>query len=84
MVKTSGGGGITGVTFGLPYKNVDPFIAGIVHSGRASLHELRTIYDLRDAYDMWEFDYVPAFNDYLRAKREQEHKKNMALFQKRK
>ena len=67
---SSGGKGIFGITFGLPYKNVNPFIADIIHSRLATLHELRTVYDLEDACNLHEVDYVPAYNNYLRRKRE--------------
>ena len=51
-----------------------------MHSGRATLHELRTIYDLEDLYRLWEVDYVPLYNDYIEEKhrREQERLNDLA------
>lgn len=37
-------------------------VASVVHSGRATLNELRTIYHLEDLYRLWEIDYVPLYN----------------------
>ena len=83
MARPTGGEGIFGVKFGLPYKNVDPFIAGLIHSGRATLNELRTVYDLEDAWIMHEADYVPKFNDYLEAKRRATRAENHRMFARR-
>jgi len=47
------------------YPNVDPFIGSIISADKAKLHELRTIYDLEDAMDLWEIIAVEAYNKYL-------------------
>ena len=39
-------------------------VASVVHSGRATLNELRTIYHLQDLYRLWEIDYVPIYNQW--------------------
>ena len=33
------------------------------------MQELRTIYSLQDAMEMWEADYVPKLNENVRARR---------------
>lgn len=40
-------------------------------SGRATLHELRTIYTVEDALHLWEAVIVPEFNDYVKLKEAQ-------------
>lgn len=47
-------------------------VASVVHSGRASLNELRTIYHLQDLYRLWEIDYVPLYNRWYDAERRRE------------
>ena len=37
-------------------------VSSVLHSGRATLGELRTIYHYEDLYRLWEIDYVPAYN----------------------
>lgn len=45
--------------------NTDGFISAIVEARLATLNELRTIYSLKDAYDMWEMLAVSKYNQYL-------------------
>lgn len=52
----------------MDYKNVDPFIGCIIANGKATLHELKTIYSLEDAFDMWEIVVTSNFNAWLAAK----------------
>ena len=47
-------------------------VASVVHSGRATLHELRTVYHLEDLYRMWEIDYVPLYNAWYDNERRKE------------
>jgi len=35
----------------------------LISKGKATLHELRTIYDYEDALDMWEVVIVDAINE---------------------
>lgn len=42
-------------------------VALIVSRGAATLHELRTIYSLEDAYLIWESVYIPLLNESLAA-----------------
>lgn len=51
---------------------VSEMVASVVHSGRASLNELRTIYHLQDLYRLWEIDYVPLYNRWYDAERRRE------------
>jgi hypothetical protein len=47
-------------------------VASVVHSGRATLNELRTIYHLQDLYRLWEIDYVPLYNQWYDNERRKE------------
>ena len=47
-------------------------VASVVHSGRATLNELRTIYHLQDLYRLWEIDYVPMYNAWYEGERRKE------------
>lgn len=55
------------------YKNIDGFIGAIVESGKATLHELKTIYSLEDAFDMWEIIIVNRYNEYLAVENQKKH-----------
>ena len=46
------------------YRNVDPLIGQIIDGGKATLHELQTVYTLEDAYTIWEACIVPKYNDW--------------------
>ena len=47
------------------FRNIDGFVGQIIVSGRATLHELRTIYTLEDAMLMYEAEAVTKHNEYL-------------------
>ena len=47
-------------------------VSSIVHSGRATLNELRTIYSYEDMFRLWEIDYVPAYNSWYEGERRRE------------
>jgi len=47
-------------------------VSSIVHSGRATLNELRTIYSYEDMFRLWEIDYVPAYNAWYESERRKE------------
>lgn len=49
---------------GEDFRNIDPLIATIIGARLATLNELRTIYDLEDAYDMWESIVIPRYNEF--------------------
>ena len=49
----------------LAHANSDGFIAAIIDAGKATLSELRTIYSLEDAYDLYEIIAVSRYNNYL-------------------
>ena len=51
---------------------VSEMVASVVHSGRATLNELRTIYHLQDLYRLWEIDYVPIYNQWYDNERQRE------------
>lgn len=51
---------------------VSEIVASVVHSGRATLNELRTIYHLQDLYRLWEIDYVPFYNQWYDNERRKE------------
>lgn len=54
-------------------------VASVVHSGRATLNELRTIYHLEDLYRLWEIDYVPMYNEWYDMERRKEKDRLNAL-----
>lgn len=41
-----------------------PMISQVIHNGRATLNELRTVYSFEDLYRLWEIDYVPMYNEW--------------------
>lgn len=47
---------------------MDGFIGAIVASGKATLNELRTIYTLEEAFDLWEIIAVTRYNEHLAIK----------------
>jgi hypothetical protein len=54
-------------THSASYKNIDGFFGTIIASGKATLHELRTIYTLEDAFLIWEAVVIPKYNEYMAA-----------------
>ena len=50
------------------FKNVDGFIGQIISSGKASLNELKTVYTLEDALDIYEAEAITKYNEFLIAK----------------
>jgi hypothetical protein len=50
------------------FPNVDGIIGCIVESGKATLNELKTVYDLEDAMDLFEIIVVGRFNEHLAMK----------------
>jgi hypothetical protein len=47
------------------FKNIDGFIGAIIASGQATLHELKTVYTLEDAFKMWEVIAITRYNEHL-------------------
>lgn len=47
-------------------------IAALIASGRCTLNELRTVYSLEDAWNIWEADYIPKYNAYKAHERQRE------------
>jgi len=47
-------------------------IGYLVANHLATLRELKTIYSLQDAMEMWEADYVPKYNEYMQSVKEKE------------
>ena len=58
----------------MDFKNVDGFIGSIVASGQATLLELKTVYSLEDAFDMWEIVATTRFNEWLAMEHAKKHK----------
>ncbi len=46
----------------LDYVNLPPFIGMIVSDGKATLHELQSVYGVRDLFDLAEVISVDAYN----------------------
>lgn len=47
------------------YQNIDGLCGAIIADGKATLHELRTVYTLEDAFDMFEVIAVTRYNEHL-------------------
>lgn len=61
----------------MDFKNVDQLIGQIVNSKLATLHELKAIYSLEDAYDLFEIYAISNYNKFIAMKdaREKANKK---------
>lgn len=46
------------------YQNIHPVIGLLIANGIATLHELKTIYSMEDAMDMYEAFVIPKFNEW--------------------
>jgi hypothetical protein len=57
----------------LNYANVPRVIGTLVSSGKATLHELQTVYGVRDAYDMLEIISVDMHNEQVIRARPDSH-----------
>lgn len=49
----------------MDFPNVDQLIGSIVANKYATLHELKTIYTLEDAYDLFEIIAVSRYNEHM-------------------
>lgn len=47
-------------------------VSFVVHNGRATLAELRTVYSYEDLFRLWEIDYVPMYNVWYDGERRRE------------
>lgn len=47
-------------------------VSSVIHNGRATLGELRTIYHYEDLFRLWEIDYVPIYNAWYDNERRKE------------
>lgn len=54
---------------------MDGLIGAIISSGKATLHELKSIYSLEDAIDMWEIIVTVRHNEYLAMKHAEKQSK---------
>lgn len=59
---------------GKNYQNIDGFIGAIVNSGKATLQELKTVYTLEDAMNIWEAIMIPRYNDFAAQQKAQREK----------
>ena len=50
------------------HRNIDNFIATIVSDGKATLHELKTVYDLEEAFLLWDCIAVSRYNSFMAQK----------------
>lgn len=55
------------------YRNIDALIGAIISSGKATLRELKTVYTLEDALNIYEVVAIDCYNKYL-ALKDQERK----------
>ena len=49
----------------MDFPNVDGLIGAVVAEGKATLNELRTVYDLEDLLDLYEVIVTGRYNEYL-------------------
>lgn len=49
--------------------NVDPFVARLINGKMATLHELKTVYSLNDAYYLSEVLDISEESEYLASKK---------------
>lgn len=49
----------------MDFQNVDGLIGAIVADGKATLWELKNIYSLEDAFDLFEIISVTRYNEHL-------------------
>ena len=47
------------------FKNIDGFVGQIIASGKATLNELKTVYTLEDALNIFEAEAISKYNEYL-------------------
>lgn len=47
-------------------------VSTVIHSGRATLQELRTVYHFEDLHRLWEVEYVPQYNAWYDNERQKE------------
>jgi len=45
--------------------NLDPMVAQVIQSGKASLRELRECYSMHDLFDMWEVVHTAKYNQWI-------------------
>lgn len=55
------------------YININGLLAGVVRSGAATLHELKTVYSLEDARWLEECFYIPKLNEMRWQERQKRH-----------
>lgn len=45
--------------------NLDPIVAQVLQSGKATLRELKETYSLHDMMDIWEVLYTTKYNEWV-------------------
>lgn len=58
------------------FRNINGFIGQIIASGQATLNELKTVYSLEDAMDIFEAVAITKYNEYLIASASMKDGKN--------
>lgn len=57
--------------------NLDPIVAQVLQSGKATLRELRECYSMHDLYDIWEVVHTEKYNRWVQIERERQSLANM-------
>lgn len=57
------------------YQNIPPLIGILIAQHLATLAELRTVYSLKDALDIYEAFMIPQYNQYIACERLQKNRK---------
>lgn len=50
--------------------NVDPRVAQVIQSGKATLRELKETYSMHDLYDIWEIVHTDLYNKHMQRETE--------------
>ena len=60
---------------GESYRNIDTLIGVLISTGKATLHELKTVYTLQDAYQLYEIAVIDYYNEQQAMERARERAK---------
>ena len=63
------GNGLRRVNKSVSSHNLDPIVAQVLESDKATLLELRERYSLEDLYNLWEVTYTAKYNQWQREDR---------------
>ena len=50
--------------------NLNPIVAQVIQSGKATLRELKETYSMHDLYDLWEVVHTELYNKWIQRESE--------------